>query len=62
MMRAWLPGVTVTCRLTVAALLFAATPVRAQVPRDTIPPDTTRARPFVEGGTYDKPYLGRLLG
>jgi hypothetical protein len=24
--------------------------------------DTTRPRPFVEGGVYDKPYLGRLLG
>lgn len=46
--------------LFTALLLFPVEPVRAQVP-DTIPQDTA-ARPFVEGGIYDKPYLGRLLG
>lgn len=38
-----------------AAMLLLAPPLAAQ--------DTTRTvRPFVEGGVYDKPYLGRLLG
>lgn len=39
-----------------ALLSFSALPLAAQ--------DTTRteARPFVEGGVYDKPYLGRLMG
>jgi hypothetical protein len=41
-----------------ALLTFAsAAPATAQETRQ----DTTR-RPFVEGGVYDKPYLGRLLG
>lgn len=39
--------------------LIAAVPTHAQV-ADTVPQDTLR--PFVEGGIYDKPYLGRLLG
>jgi hypothetical protein len=41
-----------------AVLTWAGTaPAAAQETRQ----DTTR-RPFVEGGVYDKPYLGRLLG
>lgn len=58
-------GAGVTCRaaaaVAVGALLFGAAAVHAQVPRDTIAQDSA-ARPFVEGGAYDKPYLGRLLG
>ncbi|MEX0906846.1 MAG: hypothetical protein WD054_00840 [Gemmatimonadota bacterium] len=52
-------------RIVMAALaavpLFAAASARAQV-ADTTRQDTVLARPFVEGGVYDKPYLGRLLG
>jgi hypothetical protein len=46
-------------RALAAALLVAlgAAPAVAQQAEQ----DTTR-RPFVEGGVYDKPYLGRLLG
>ncbi|MGH7507728.1 MAG: hypothetical protein ACRELX_18895 [Longimicrobiales bacterium] len=47
-------------RAAVGAALMLATgsslPATAQVR------DTARARPFVEGGVYDKPYLARLLG
>lgn len=39
------------------AAAVAAGPAAAQEP-DTVPPE----RPFVEGGIYDKPYLGTLLG
>lgn len=38
-------------------LACAGAPAAAQEVRDT-----ARGRPFVEGGVYDKPYLGRLLG
>lgn len=38
-------------------LACAGAPAAAQEVRDT-----ARNRPFVEGGVYDKPYLGRLLG
>lgn len=31
-------------------------------PPDTAAADTAEARPFVRGGVYDRPYLGRLLG
>ena len=53
----WILGLT--------ALVGLAAPARAQV-SDTTSQDTTRratpARPFVEGGAYDKPYMTRLLG
>lgn len=39
------------------AISFATAPAAAQEP-DTVPPE----RPFVEGGVYDKPYLGTLFG
>ncbi len=41
----------------VLLLACAGAPAAAQEVRDT-----ARGRPFVEGGVYDKPYLGRLLG
>lgn len=44
-----------------ALTVVLAASAGAQVP-DTLRQDTARARPFVEGGVYDKPYLGRLLG
>ncbi|MGH7457662.1 MAG: hypothetical protein ACREKN_01090 [Longimicrobiaceae bacterium] len=44
------------------ATWFLAVPATAQVTQDTTAQDTTRTRPFVEGGVYDKPYLTRLLG
>lgn len=55
-----------TLRLVVTFLAFLAAgavlaaPAPAQVAPDTIDADT--ARPFVEGGVYDRPFLGRLLG
>lgn len=42
--------------LAVAATAIVPSPAAAQEP-----PDTTD-RPFVTGGVYDKPYLGRLIG
>jgi hypothetical protein len=42
-----------------AAVAVLAAPVSAQEEQDTV---STTARPFVEGGAYDKPYLTRLLG
>lgn len=47
--------------VTLASLAVpAAGPVSGQELPDTAAADT--ARPFVEGGVYDRPYLGRLLG
>jgi hypothetical protein len=47
-------------RLALAALLMGlAAPAAAQ---DTAAAPAHPPRPFVEGGVYDKPYLGRLLG
>lgn len=47
--------------LALAASAIVAPPAAAQEPSDTTSLDTTD-RPFVTGGVYDKPYLGRLLG
>ena len=46
----------------VPALLLAGTRAEAQVVPDSTVGDTLRARPFVEGGIYDKPYLAHLMG
>jgi hypothetical protein len=46
----------------VPALLLAGTRTEAQVVPDSTVGDTLRARPFVEGGVYDKPYLAHLMG
>lgn len=52
-----------TAPLLALATLFAALPVGAQEPVvDSLAADTMEARPFVAGGVYDRPYLGRLLG
>jgi hypothetical protein len=48
--------------LLVPALLLAGTRAAAQVVPDSTVGDTLRARPFVEGGVYDKPYLTHLMG
>jgi hypothetical protein len=45
-----------------AALAVLVAPASSQVKDTTSARDTTRTRPFVEGGAYDKPYLTRLLG
>lgn len=58
-MRIALPLHVITLLLAMA-LIIQPGAAHAQVP-DTVPQDTA-ARPFVEGGVYDKPYLGRLLG
>lgn len=42
-------------------LLTAAVTIARPAPGQEVPPDTA-ARPFVEGGAYDKPYLTRLAG
>ncbi|MCI0433464.1 MAG: hypothetical protein L0271_07430 [Gemmatimonadetes bacterium] len=51
--RAVRSGASLVCVLTTFAVL--ASPADAQIARDT-------TRPFVQGGVYDRPYLGRLLG
>lgn len=45
-----------------AALAVLVAPASSQVKDTTSARDTTRTRPFVEGGAYDKPYLTRLFG
>src|SRR5215207_8698567 len=51
-------------RATALVLLVAfSANVEAQQPDTTRrPADTSKARPFVRGGVYDKPYLTRLAG
>lgn len=43
---------------SLATVAVMAAPADAQEEQK----DTTAARPFVEGGAYDKPYMGRLFG
>jgi phosphate-selective porin len=44
-------------RIASAVLVALLTPVAVQAQEDTVP-----ARPFVQGGVYDKPYLAQLSG
>ena len=56
-MKPWTLGI-----VALAALAVLVAPATSQVKDTTSARDTTRARPFVEGGAYDKPYLTRLFG
>lgn len=53
-------GLAVPIAVASLSVPGAVTPASAQELQDTATADT--ARPFVAGGVYDRPYLGRLLG